>query len=97
MPIADVQLSERPLFTDYIHHRINLREPNTPWMSKVGMASFAANLGFKVPNTLFVLSRGHELTADMIGDGCVVKPSDWWSRRGVMILTYNTSPSFTDR
>ncbi len=79
-------LPERPAFTDFLHRRINGREQHTPWMSKPRMISFAQEHGFGVPKTFAVLSKAADLDFSRYPERFVVKPSDLWSTKGVMLL-----------
>jgi hypothetical protein len=73
-------------FMSYLRDRHNGREPNTPWMSKTKMSEFAAKLGLRVPKTLAAYDNAEELSFDGLPDRFVIKPTEWWSMRGVMVL-----------
>jgi hypothetical protein len=83
-------------FMSYLRDRHNGREPNTPWMSKTKMSEFAAKLGLRVPKTLAAYDNAEELFFDGLPDRFVVKPTEWWSMRGVMLLTRD-GDKFYDR
>ena len=74
-------------FTSYIHERMNGREPNTPWMSKSQMAAFATQVGCRVPVTLAIYDDARDLIFETLPERFVIKPTEWWSMRGVMVLT----------
>jgi hypothetical protein len=77
---ADI-LFEHPAFTDYIHRRINGREPNAPRMNKIAMTAFASKLGFRVSETFAELSNVSDLDLKIFPERFVVKPSELWSTR----------------
>lgn len=79
-------LSGRPTFTEYIHHRMNGREPHRPVLDKIDVAEFVQSIGVRVAQKYKIFDHAHEITDDLLPDRCVMKPTKMWNMKGVMLL-----------
>lgn len=74
------------LWTEYIHIRRTRGEAGRPFYGKIKGDEIVQSLGFRIPQTLKVLSDPSELVESTVPDSFVLKPSDMTNSRGVMVL-----------